>query len=85
MINMSLIAKGEGLNTDGTFAFNDIEGMSYEESLRMLDMFPVAAGNIVVAVNDRHLKALLNSNDIDYVIPYHLSGLNKEMRRMMSI
>lgn len=51
----------------------------------MLDMFPVAAGNIVVAVNDRHLKALLNSNDIDYVIPYHLSGLNKELRRMMSI
>ena len=51
----------------------------------MLDMFPVAAGNIVVAVNDAHLKALLNSNDIDYVIPYHMSNLNKELRLMMSI
>lgn len=85
MINMSLIAKGEGLNADGTFAFNDIEGMPYAESVRLRDMFPDTAGNIVVAVNDAHLKALLNSNDIDYVIPYHLSGLNKDLRLMMSI
>ena len=59
--------------------------MSYEQSLRLLDMFPDTAGNIVVAVNDRHLKALLNSDDIDYVIPYHMSNLNKDLRLMMSI
>lgn len=85
MINMSLLAKGNGFNADGSFAFDPIEGMPFEEMQKLRDQFPETAGNIIVAVSDEHLRALLASNDIDYVIPYHLSGLNENLRLMMSI
>lgn len=85
MINMSLLAKGNGFNADGNFAFDPIEGMPFEEMQKLRDQFPETAGNIIVAVSDEHLRALLASNDIDYVIPYHLSGLNENLRLMMSI
>lgn len=85
MINMSLLAKGNGFNADGSFAFDPIEGMPFEKMQKLRDQFPETAGNIIVAVSDEHLRALLASNDIDYVIPYHLSGLNKNLRLMMSI
>ena len=85
MINMSLLAQGNGFSETGGFAFDPYEGMPFKEMQRLRDMFPETAGNIVVGVSDEHVRALLASKDIDYVIPYHLSGLNENLRFMMSI
>ena len=85
MINMSLLAQGNGFSETGGFAFDPYEGMPFKEMQRLRDMFPETAGNIVVGVSDEHVRALLASKDIDYVIPYHLSGLNENLRSMMSI
>ena len=73
------------VNADGSLAFDPIEGMPFEKMQKLRDQFPKTAGNIIVAVSDEHLRALLASNDIDYVIPYHLLGLNENLRLMMSI
>lgn len=85
MINMSLLAQGNGFSETGGFAFDPYEGMPFKEMQRLRDMYPETAGNIVVGVSDEHVRALLASKDIDYVIPYHLSGLNENLRSMMSI
>lgn len=86
MLNMSLIPAGDtGLNVDGSLAFDPVEGMPWDTMMRLRDMFPDTAGNIAIGIGDEQIKKLLDSNDVDYVIPYHASGMNKNMRGYMDI
>lgn len=86
MLNMSLIPAGDtGLNVDGDLAFDSVEGMPWETMMRLRDMFPNTAGNIAIGISDDQIRQLLDSNDIDYVIPYHASGMNKNMRGYLDI
>ena len=86
MLNMSLIPSGQtGINADGTLAWDPVEGMPWETMLALRDMFPDTAGNIAIGISDEQIRALLESPDIDYVIPYHASGMNKSMRGYMDI
>lgn len=86
MINMSLIPNGNtGMNEDGTLDFDPVEGMDYDVMINLRDMFPDTAGNIAIGISDEQILALLASPNIDYVIPYHTSGLNADMRRRMGI
>ena len=86
MLNMSLIPAGQtGLKLDGTLDFDSVEGMAWETMKELRDMFPETAGNIAIGINDAQIRELLKSPDIDYVIPYHASGMNKNMRGYMDI
>ena len=79
MINMSLIPTRDG---EG---FDPSEGMPYETMLRLRDQYPDTAGNICIGVNDEQILRLLDSDEIDYVIPYHKSGNSKATRKLLKI
>ena len=86
MFNMSGVAGTQtGLNEDGTLSFSDTESINFEEAKQLRDEFPDTAGLQCIGVSDAHITALLHSDIIDYVIPYHVSGLNKALRRMADI
>lgn len=86
MMNMSLIPNGNtGFTADGGLDFDPVEGMPYEDMISLRDMFPDTAGNIAIGISDEQILAMLASPEIDYVIPYHTSGLNADMRRRMGI
>ena len=85
MFNLSGVAAGNGFDADGNLAFSDVEGMAYEDAVKLRKDFPETAGFQCIGVSHDHIRALLRSDDIDYVIPYHTSGLNATLRRMVDI
>ena len=84
-LNMSLIPAGDTGLVNGELSFDSVEGMPWEVMMELRDMFPDTAGNIAIGINDAQIQKLLSSKDIDYVIPYHASGMNKNMRGYMDI
>lgn len=81
MLNLSVIAKGStGFKKDGTLDFDDVEGMVFKEAMRLRDLFPDTAGTIAVGINDAHILAMMADGRIDYIIPYHISGLSGQLR-----
>ena len=86
MFNMSGVAGTQtGLNEDGSLSFSDTESINYDEAIELREQFPETAGLQCIGVSVEHIFALLRSNIIDYVIPYHTSGLNAGLRRMGNI
>lgn len=86
MINMSLIPAGDtGLNQNGELDFDPVEGMPYEQMKELRELYSDVAGSIAIGINDQQILKLLSSEFIDYVIPYHTSGLNKTLRAKMGI
>lgn len=82
MINLSLIpADYDGKN----LAFDPVEGMDYAVSKTLRDVYHGTVGNISIGISDPHIKALLASNDIDYVIPYHKSSMDKKTRAAIGL
>lgn len=82
MINLSLIPTR---NFNGTLDFDGIEGMAFKESLRLRDKYHATAGTIAIGIDNVQIQMLLDSMDIDYVIPYHRSGMAKAVRKAMHI
>lgn len=85
MFNMSGVSGGTGFNSDGSLYFSPTESIDFEEAKRLRDQFPDTAGLQCIGINDKHVKALLASDYIDYVIPYHVSGMNAALRNMAKI
>ena len=86
MFNMSGVAGTQtGLNEDGSLSFSSTESIDVNEAIQLRDEFPETAGLQCIGVGDDHIVALLRSDIIDYVIPYHVSGLNAGLRRMANI
>lgn len=85
MINLSLIAKGDGVDADGNLLFDGREGMGIEDAEKLRLEYPGTAGTIIVGISDEHILAALKDDRIDYVIPYHTSGMSKEMRARAGI
>lgn len=82
MINLSLIPSDyDGKN----LAFDPVEGMDYAVSKTLRDVYHGTVGNISIGISDPHIKALLASNDIDYVIPYHKSSMDKKTRAAIGL
>lgn len=81
MINLSLIPN----DYDGELSFDPKEGMDFDTALKLRDQFPDTVGTICIGISREHIIALLRSADIDYVIPYHSSGLDKKSRRQMGL
>ena len=82
MINLSLIPTQE---FNGKLDFDSVEGMAFKIALELRDKYPSTAGTISIGVADEQIKLLLESADIDYVIPYHQSGMKKAVRKVMHI
>ena len=86
MFNMSGVAGTQtGLNEDGSLNFSETESMDYDEAVALREEFPETAGLQCIGVGIDHIRTLLRSDVIDYVIPYHTSGLNATLRRMGDI
>ena len=86
MFNMSGVAGTQtGLNEDGSLSFSPTESVDVNEAIQLRDEFPETAGLQCIGVSDAHIIAMLRSDIIDYIIPYHVSGLNAALRRMADI
>jgi hypothetical protein len=86
MFNLSGVAGTQtGLNPDGSLSFSDTESINIEEAKALREEFPDTAGLQCIGVSDKHIRALMRSEDVDYIIPYHTSSLNKDLRRMAQI
>ena len=86
MFNMSGVAGTQtGLNEDGSLSFSPTESIDVNEAIQLREEFPDTAGLQCIGVGDDHIFALLRSDIIDYVIPYHVSGLNAGLRAMANI
>lgn len=81
MINMSLIPKTDSANLD----FDPVEGMDYDTSRKYRDLFHGNVGNILIGVSDAQIRSALANIGIDYIIPYHASGLSGEMQKRMGL
>lgn len=82
MINMSLIPKAKFY---GTLEYDGVEGIVPEEAFALRDRYPETAGTICIGIDDKQIEMLLDSDDIDYVIPYHKSGMDAATRKKMRI
>lgn len=81
MINMSLIPKTDSATLD----FDPVEGMDYDTSRKYRDLFHGNVGNILIGVSDAQIRSALANIGIDYIIPYHASGLSGEMQKRMGL
>ena len=82
MINMSLIPAAK---FDGTLQFDDTEGIIHSEAFRLREKYPETAGTICIGIEDNQIRMLLADDTIDYVIPYHRSGMDAATRKKMRI
>ena len=82
MINMSLIPTRA---YNGKLEYDPVEGMAYEVALELRKKHHATAGTICIGIHNDQIKALLADLDIDYVIPYHKSGMSAATRKLMHI
>lgn len=86
-INLSLVPKvveggvAPGLDTEGNYAWQEGETFPYEEAMKLQNAegYKENCGTIAVGVSDEHIQKLLDDENIRMVIPYHKSGLNKQV------
>lgn len=82
-INLSLIGAGTGLDANGNLIFDDVEGMPFEEAMKLRERYSQNVGTILVGINDAHILAAMADDRIDFIIPFHKSGWSaEELNRM---
>lgn len=74
-INLSMIAKGV---KNGKIVFDEREGMKVAEAKALRDRYSKNVGTILVVFSDAQLKAALNDDFIDFIIPFHRSQWSKK-------
>lgn len=84
-INLSLIAEGNGFDSDGNLAFSSVEGMDINDAMAVRDAYSENVGTIIVGANDAHILACMADDRIDYIIPFHRSGWGKNEMDMMGL
>ena len=82
MINLSLIPTRD---FNGKLEFDSVEGMAFKVARELRDKYPDTAGTISIGITNEQIQMLLDSMDIDYVIPYHHSAMSKVVRKAMHI
>ena len=78
-INLSLIAKGSGLDSNGKLIFDDVEGMNHEEAFKIREKFSKNVGTVLVGKTDAHIIAAMADPRIDYIIPFHKSSWKESL------
>ena len=85
-INLSLIGKGTGLDANGNLMFDNVEGMNFNEAMKLRDRYSKNVGTILVGMNDAHIIAAMGDHRIDFIIPFHKSGWsNEEIRKVATL
>ena len=82
MLNMSLIPASV---FNGKLEYDGVEGIDYKRSLALRDKYHATAGTICIGMDNGQIKLLLADGTIDYVIPYHKSGMAAHIRKLMHI
>lgn len=82
MLNMSLIPMAK---FNGKLEYDSVEGMAYKRALELREKYHATAGTICIGITNDQIKMLLADGTIDYVIPYHKSGMAAEIRKLMHI
>ena len=78
-INLSLIAKGDGVDANGNLIFDDVEGMNHEDAFRIREMYSENVGTILVGKNDNHIIKAMADPRIDFIIPFHKSSWKESL------
>ena len=78
-INLSLIAKGDGLDADGNLIFDDVEGIDHKRAFDLREKFSKNVGTILVGKNDAHIIKAMADPRIDYIIPFHKSSWKESL------
>ena len=84
-INLSLIAKGDGLDADGNLIFDDVEGMDHKEAFKLRDQYSKNVGTILVGKNDAHIIAAMADPRIDFIIPFHKSSWKESLYEALGL
>ena len=84
-INLSLIAKGSGLDANGNLIFDDVEGINHEEAFKLRDKFSKNVGTILVGKTDAHIIAAMADPRIDYIIPFHKSSWKESLYEALGL
>ena len=84
-INLSLIAEGDGFDSNGNLAFSSTEGMDINEAMKLRDAYSQNVGTIIVGANDKHILACMADDRIDFIIPFHRSGWGMNEIKMMGM
>ena len=78
-INLSLIAKGSGLDANGNLVFDDVEGINHQEAFRLREKYSKNVGTILVGKSDSHIIAAMADPRIDFIIPFHKSSWKESL------
>lgn len=78
-INLSLIAKGDGIDANGNLIFDDVEGIDHKRAFELRDKFSKNVGTILVGKNDAHIIKAMADPRIDYIIPFHKSSWKESL------
>lgn len=78
-INLSLIAKGDGIDANGNLIFDDVEGIDHKRAFELRDRFSKNVGTILVGKNDAHIIKAMADPRIDYIIPFHKSSWKESL------
>ena len=92
-INLSLVPDvveggvAAGLDADGNYVWKQGETFPYEEAIALQDAegYRDNCGTIAVGVSDAHILKMLDDPNIRMVIPYHKSGLPKQVAQMNNV
>lgn len=84
MINASLIPKGTGFDKNGKLIWDSKQSFPYKAALELRAKYP-NFGTVAIGISDAHIKALMADPNIDYIIPYHSSGLSKVNQRLLGM
>ena len=82
MLNMSLIPMAQ---FNGKLEYDSVEGMAYKKAIELRDKYHATAGTICIGISNEQIRMLLDDSTIDYVIPYHKSGMAAHIRKLMHI
>ncbi len=82
MINLSLIPTAK---FNGKLEYDSTEGIDYKRSLELRDKYHATVGTICIGVDNVQIQMLLGDITVDYVIPYHKSGMSAVIRKAMHI
>lgn len=78
-INLSLIAKGDGLDANGNLVFDDVEGINHKEAFKLREKYSKNVGTILVGKTDAHIIKAMADPRIDYIIPFHKSSWKESL------
>ena len=86
-INLSLIAKGDGVDANGKLIFDDIEGMPSSEAFEIRNdpRFSDNVGTILVGKNVKHIVTAMADPEIDFIIPFHKSSWSSSLYKALGL